>query len=50
MIAILREVLSDPDFGLELTAYTSTQLQKSVKSKQRGRFKNLNKIFLKYKV
>ena len=49
VIDILREVLSDPDFGLELTAHANTRLQKSVKSKHSGRFKTVNEIFAKYK-
>ena len=36
VIKVLREMLSDPDFGLELTAYAKKRLRQTMKSKGKG--------------
>lgn len=50
VISALREILSDPDFGLLLKPSMIQKLKKSVQSKNEGKVKNLNEIFKKYGV
>ena len=50
VIAVLREFLDDPDFGLELRPEFETRLRKSINSKKVGRTINLERILEKYKV
>ena len=45
----LREILSDPDAGLTLRARTIQRLEKSRRSKQEGRVKDLREVLKKYK-
>ena len=46
VISILRELLDDPDFGLELTEYTKEKLRHSISSKRKGI--SLEKLKRKY--
>ncbi|HEY4473827.1 hypothetical protein A3D11_01650 [Candidatus Peribacteria bacterium RIFCSPHIGHO2_02_FULL_49_16] len=48
VISILREILSDPDAGLELTAYAKRRLAKSQRSKAAGRVKPLFEVLRMY--
>lgn len=50
VVEVVREVLSDPDAGLELTSGFVRRLQRSVRDKKAGRLTNLNKIFEQYGV
>jgi len=45
----LREILSDPDAGLTLRAGAIQRLEKSRRSKQEGRVKDLREVLKKYK-
>lgn len=47
VIEVVREMLADPDFGLELTPYTIQRLKKSLKSKKEGRLIRLDEILEK---
>ena len=48
VINVVREVLSDPDAGLELTSDFVRRLQKSVRDKDKGRTTSLSEIFKQY--
>jgi len=48
VVSVLREILSDPDAGLELTAYAKRRLAKSQKDKVAGRVTPLKDILRKY--
>jgi hypothetical protein len=50
VIDVMREVLSDPDAGLNLTSNFTRRLKKSLKDKERGRITPLAKIFEQYGV
>ena len=50
VISVLREIMSDPDQGLELTAYAKRRLAKSMRSKAAGRVTPLKDILRKYKI
>ena len=49
VIGLFREILSDPDFGLELNPRFNKGLQQSVKDYKQGRYKTLDQILKKYK-
>jgi hypothetical protein len=44
----LREILTDPDFGLELSLPTAKRLAKSAKSFKSGSYKPLGEILKQY--
>jgi hypothetical protein len=46
---VIREILSDPDYGLEFTLEFTKRLKKSIASKKTGRVVSLEKILKKYK-
>ena len=46
----MRELLSDPDAGLVLGKDAVKRIKKSVNSKKIGRYRNLEKIFAKYRL
>jgi hypothetical protein len=46
---VIREILSDPDYGLEFTPEFIKRLKKSIASKRAGRVVSLEKILKKYK-
>jgi len=48
VIEVIREMLSDPDFGLELKPEFIKRLKKSIKSKKAGKYTSLDKILKKY--
>ena len=48
VIDVVREVLSDPDLGLELTPAFSRRLKKSLKEKKAGKVTFLTKVFAQY--
>ena len=50
VIDVMREVLSDPDAGLELTPGAVRRLKHSIKAKEAGKTKPLADIFKKYRV
>jgi hypothetical protein len=47
---IMREILSDPDFGSEFTESFIKRINKSIKSKKKGKVIDLEKVLKKYKV
>lgn len=49
VVSAFREVLSDPDFGLELTKGITLRLNSSARSKKAGQLKSLSEILDKYK-
>lgn len=48
VIDVMREVLSDPDAGLELTRDFTRRLKKSVKEKKAGKTTPLSEVFRQY--
>lgn len=48
VIGVFREFLSDPDRGLVLRKEANRRLQKSIRSKNAGKYKSLEEIFKKY--
>ncbi|PIR71795.1 MAG: hypothetical protein COX89_01150 [Candidatus Nealsonbacteria bacterium CG_4_10_14_0_2_um_filter_37_10] len=48
VIDVIREVLSDPDIGLELTQGFIRRLKKSVKEKEVGKTTPLSEVFKRY--
>ena len=50
VIDVMREVLSDPDAGLEVTPEFSGKLKESMKAEEAGKTTPLEKIFEKYGV
>ena len=50
VIDVMREVLSDPDAGLEVTPEFSRKLKESVKAEAAGKTTPLEKIFEEYGV
>ena len=44
VIRILRELMSDPDYGFVLRHNFIRRLKKSVQSKQKGTYKDLNDV------
>jgi hypothetical protein len=49
IISVLREIMSDPDAGLELRESFKKRLMKSVRSKRAGRIKTLVQLKAKYR-
>jgi len=50
VIGVMREVLSDPDAGLEVTPEFSRKLKESMKAEEAGKTTPLEKIFKEYGV
>lgn len=50
VISALREILSDPDFGLSLRPGMIQKLKKSVQSKKDGKVKDIDEVLKKYGV
>ncbi|MDA2935679.1 hypothetical protein MYX06_00460 [Patescibacteria group bacterium AH-259-L05] len=48
VVGALREILSDPDFGMLLRPEAIKRLKKSVRSKQAGKVKALKDVLAKY--
>lgn len=48
IISALREILSDPDFGLSLKRQAALRLKKSLASKKAGKLKPLFSVIKKY--
>ena len=48
IVSALREILSDPDFGLSLQRQAVLQLKKSLASKKAGKLKPLSSVIKKY--
>lgn len=48
IVSALREILSDPDFGLSLQRQAALQLKKSLASKKAGKLKPLSSVIKKY--
>ncbi|OGZ18381.1 MAG: hypothetical protein A2V72_02100 [Candidatus Nealsonbacteria bacterium RBG_13_37_56] len=48
VIEVIREILDDPDYGLELTPYIVRRLKESLKSKKEGRLISFEEIKNKY--
>ena len=49
VVSALREILSDPDAGLDLNARFVSKIKKSSKSKIAGKTKNLLEVLAKYR-
>ena len=45
---VMREILTDPDYGLELKASFTKRLQKSIQSKKSGKTISFDDILRKY--
>jgi hypothetical protein len=45
----LRQLLTDPDAGLELTAYAKRRLERSLELKHAGKTTSLKQILAKYR-
>jgi len=50
VIGVMREMLTDPDFGLELRPEFIKRLKKSIKSKKAGKFVSLDGVLKKYQL
>lgn len=48
IVSALREILSDPDFGLLLRRQAVLRLKKSLASKKAGKLKPLSSVIKKY--
>ena len=48
VIEVIREIVSDPDYGLELNPEFEKNLKKSVRSQKAGKVLNLDKVLKKY--
>jgi len=48
VIEVMREILDDPDYGLELTPYIIERLKESLKSQQEGRVISIEDVMKKY--
>lgn len=48
VMGALREILSDPDFGLSLRTNAIQRLKKSAQSKKAGKYRNFKEILAKY--
>jgi len=48
VIEVMREMLSDTDFGLELRPEFVKRLKKSIKSKKAGKYLSLDEILKKH--
>lgn len=48
IVESFRELLSDPDLGLDLTAAAAKRIKKSVNSRRKGLYKPLDEIIKKY--
>lgn len=49
VISVLREIMSDPDQGLELTAYAKRRLAAAERSRRGGKHTPLAQVMAKYK-
>ena len=50
VVEVMREILSDPDYGLELSSDFVHRLKKSIHSKSTGRVVSLDSTLKKYKI
>ena len=48
VIEVIREIVSDPDYGLELNPEFEKGVKKSVRSQKAGKVLNLDKVLKKY--
>jgi len=48
VIEVIREIVSDPDYGLELNSEFEKGLKKSVRSQKTGKVLTLDKVLKKY--
>lgn len=48
VVEVMREILSDPDAGLELTAPFIRRLKRSLKNKKEGKVEPLAKVLKQY--
>ena len=48
VLEVIREIFSDPDYGLFLTSQASRRLKKSIQSKKVGRLTDFKDILKKY--
>ena len=48
VIEVIREIVSDPDYGLELNSESEKGLKKSVRSQKTGKVLTLDKVLKKY--
>ena len=48
VVGVLREILSDPDFGLLLRENVVQRLKRSIQSKKIGKQKSLDAVLRKY--
>jgi len=49
VIEVMREIVSDPDYGLELKPEFMKRLKKSLRSKRERQIVSFNKLLKKYK-
>ena len=50
VMCALREVFSDTEYNLDLSASTKARLKKSIRSKEKGKTTDLQELFRKYGV
>ncbi|MBU4299465.1 hypothetical protein KJ636_05495 [Patescibacteria group bacterium] len=50
IIEVMREILSDPDYGLELRQSFVKRLKKSIEAEKKGKLISLSSILKKYKI
>ena len=50
VIEVMREILSDPDYGLDFNSDFIKRLRRSIHSKKSGKVVGLDSVFKKYKV
>jgi len=50
VIEVMREILSDPDYGLELNSDFVARLKKSIDSKSANQVVSLDSILKRYKI
>lgn len=48
VIEVMREIVSDPEYNLELNPSAAKRLKKSVSSQKKGKVVNLDKVLEKY--
>ena len=48
VIEIMREIVSDPEYNLELSSLAEKRLQKSLCSKKKGKVVSLDEVMEKY--
>ncbi len=50
VIEVMREILSDPDYGFELRPSFIKRLKKSIEAEKKGKLISLSSILEKYKI